>query len=97
MGRKKLVPAWRSHKRRRRAASRTEKAMMLRSAAVNQPQTVKGRRSQVMPSQRRLMIVTRVLMAEIVEAMENSAMLVSQRSIPRAWPGPAEATALRGG
>ena len=96
-GRKKLVPAWRSQKRSRRAASRTEKAMMLSRAAVNHPQTVRGRRSQVMPSQRLRMMVTRVLMELIVEAMAKSAMLKSHRSIPRAWPGPAEAMALRGG
>ena len=97
VGRKKLVPAWRSQKSRSSAASRTEKAMTLSSAAVNHPQTVSGRRSQVMPSQRRRMMVTRVLMELMVEAMAKRAMLASQRSMPRPWPGPALATALKGG
>ena len=79
------------------AASRTEKARMLRSAAVNQPQTVRGRRSQVIPGQRWRMMVVRVLMELAVEAMAKRAMEISQRSMPRAWPGPALGTALRGG
>ena len=78
------------------AASRTEKAMMLRSAAVNHPQTVRGRRSQVMPGQRRRMIVVSVLMELAVEAMAKRAMETSQRSMPRAWPGPALATGAEG-
>src|SRR3984957_17940737 len=97
VGRKKLVPAWRSQKRKRIAARRTEKARMLRRAAVNHPQTVRGRRSHVMPGQRRRMIVVRVLIELAVEAMAKSAMDMSQRSIPAACPGPELATALNGG
>jgi hypothetical protein len=79
------------------AASRTEKAMMLRSAAVNHPQTVSGRRSHVIPAQRLRIMVVRVLMELAVLAMAKRAMEMSQRSMPRAWPGPALGTALRGG
>jgi hypothetical protein len=70
---------------------------MLRSAAVNHPQTVRGRRSHVMPGQRRRMMVVRVLMELAVLAMAKRAMLASQRSMPAAWPGPALGIALRGG
>src|SRR5271167_4556825 len=97
MGRKKLVPAWRSQRSSRIAARRTEKAMMLRRAAVNHPQTVRGRRSQVIPGQRRRTIVVRVLMELAVEAMAKRAMEISQRSMPVAWPGPELGMALRGG
>ncbi len=61
---KKLVPAWRSQKSSRSAASRTEKASRESSAAVNHPQTVSGRRSQVRPAQRQCRMVTRVLTAD---------------------------------
>jgi hypothetical protein len=79
------------------AARRTEKARMLRRAAVNQPQTVRGRRSHVMPGQRLRMMVVSVLMELAVLAMAKREILISQRSMPRPWPGPALGTALNGG
>jgi len=80
-----------------RAARRTEKASNERRAAVNQAHTVRGRRSQVMPSQRSLRTVVRVLTEERQEAMAKRAMEASQRSMPAPWPGPAAAIAERGG
>jgi hypothetical protein len=87
VGRKKLVPAWRSQRRRRIAARRTEKAMMLRSAAVNQPQTVRGRRSHVMPGQRLRMMVVRVLMELAVDAMAKRAIEIHPEGLAGAGAG----------
>ena len=64
---------------------------------MNHPQTVSGRRSQVMPSQRLRMTVVRVFTEAMVVATEKSARLASHRSIPMPWPGPALAIALKGG
>ena len=50
-----------------------------------------------MPSQRSPTMVARMLTAPIHEAMQKMAMLASHMSMPKAWPGPAEAMALSGG
>jgi hypothetical protein len=42
-------------------------------------------------------MVVRVLMALMVVPMAKSAMLVSQRSMPAPWPGPAREVSERGG
>ena len=61
MGRKKLVPKWRSEKSSKSAASRTLKQTSTSSEATSQDQTVSGIRLRVMPSQRSPTMVARMI------------------------------------
>ena len=97
LGRKKLLCKWRSQNSSSSAASNTENAITLSSAAVNHPHTVSGSRCQVMPSQRSFTMVVSVFTALIVDAMPKIAILASQQSIPAPCPGPASALSLSGG
>src|SRR5262245_2828147 len=78
------------------AAVRTLKASKLRIAVTNHDQQVSGMRIQPMPGARRLTVVVTKLIALMIVAKQKSAMLISQRSVPRAAPGAAAASALSG-
>src|SRR4051794_673549 len=66
-------------------------------AVTNHDHTVRGSRIMDMPSARARSVVTIRLMELTHDATQNIAMLSSQRSIPRACPGPALGSALSGG
>src|SRR5947209_5277560 len=97
VGTKKLVPRWRSQKRRSTAARRAEKAVRASPEVTNQAHTVSGRRIMVMPRPRHLSGVAIRLMDWNIWAKQKIPMLVSQRSMAVARPGPAEARAESGG
>src|SRR5207249_6597748 len=78
------------------AASSTEKAPKMRNEFTNQAQQVSGKRIQLIPGARDLMVVVAKLIAPIAEPMQKMAMLTSHRSRPMPWPGPALAMALSG-
>src|SRR5947209_18036839 len=97
VGTKKLIPRWRSQTRRSTAAKRAEKAVRASPEVTNHAHTVSGRRIMVMPRPRHLSGVAIRLMDWKIWAKQKIPMLVSQRSMPVARPGPAEARAESGG
>src|SRR5437868_3155453 len=79
------------------AASRIPNASRINIEVTNQLQQVSGMRINVIPGARCLTVVATKPTALMSDDRQNRPILTSQRSVPKPCPGPAEASALRGG
>jgi hypothetical protein len=97
VGRKKLVPKWRSRTSIRQAPVRAGNASRPRIATRNIDHSVRGRRIMDRPLVRMLMIVVTKLRPPIVKDAMKRTMAAIQNVCPQSEPGIALRSAERGG